>query len=159
SWAVLGNLVRETRFVHVRNRLYFMRYQWSVPVEEFWNEARPLVARHRYQPYLLTMSIGTPLADRAFAAAFDDSWFPDLEYSEEPMLDKLAKIAEPKRKRAWTLTQLHMDHLVRDYALQCALYNKTSQTVWNHNANEILRRSPENGYAMSLLVEASWDAI
>jgi hypothetical protein len=60
SWAVLGSLVRETRFVQVRHRLDFMTHWWHVPVEEFWNEARPLVARHRFQPYLLTMAIDTP---------------------------------------------------------------------------------------------------
>ena len=122
SWAVLGSLIRETRFVHVQHRLYFMRHWWHVPVEEFWNEARPLVARHRFQPYLLTMAIGTPEAERAFAESFDPSWLPDLEYAEEPMLKKLGKIAEAKRTTAWSLVQLHMDHLVRDFATQSDIY-------------------------------------
>ena len=94
SWAVLGSLIRETRFVHVQHRLDFMTHWWHVPVEEFWDEARPLVARHRFQPYLLTMAIGTPQADRAFADSFDPSWLPDLEYAEEPML----KQARPGRR-------------------------------------------------------------
>ena len=48
SWAVLSSLIRETRFVQVQHRLDFMTRWWHVPVEEFWNEARPLVARHRF---------------------------------------------------------------------------------------------------------------
>ena len=168
SWAVLGSLIRETRFVQVQHRLYFMRYWWSVPVEEFWNEARPLVARHRYQPYLLTMAIGTPQADQAFADSFDPSWLPDLEYAEGPMIDKLGKIAEGKRRPAWSLVQLHMDHLVRDFATQCDIYWKPNQgdassnhqrELLIHNANKILMLSPENPYAMSLLIEMDWEAI
>ena len=168
SWAVLGSLIRETRFVQVQHRLDFMTHWWHVPVEEFWNEARPLVARHRFQPYLLTMAIGTPQADQAFADSFDPSWLPDLEYAEQPMINKLGPIAEAKRRPAWSLVQLHMDHLVRDFATQSDLYwtpNRADPSsipqreLLIHNANKILMLSPENPYAMSLLIDVDWEAI
>ncbi len=168
SWAVLGSMIRETRFVLVEHRLYFMCYWWHVPVEEFWDEARPLVARHRFLPYLHTMSIGTPQADQAFADSFDPAWRTDMEYNEQPMLNKLGKIAEGKRRPAWSLVQLHMDHLVRDFATQADLYTKSFESdnstnphrgLVIHNANKILMLSPENPYAMSLLIEEDWDAI
>ncbi|MGP0067546.1 MAG: tetratricopeptide repeat protein [Isosphaeraceae bacterium] len=168
SWAVLGSLIRETRFVHVQNRLDFMTHWWHVPVEEFWDEARPLVARHRFHPYLLTMAIGTPQADQAFADSFDPSWLPDLEYAEQPMINKLGPIAEAKRRQAWSLVQMHMDHLVRDFATQCDLYWKPNvadpssspqKELLIHNANKILMLSPENPFAMSILIECDWDAI
>jgi tetratricopeptide (TPR) repeat protein len=158
SWAVLGSLIRETRFVQVQHRLYFMRHWWSVPVEEFWNEARPLVARHRFQPYLLTMAIGTPEANQAFAASFDESMLPDLEYTEEPMVSRLGQTSEKKRRPAWNLTQQHMDHLVRDFTTQCDISAEKGR-LWIHNANKILMLSPENPYAMSLLIEVDWEAI
>ena len=79
SWTVLAQLIRDTRFLQVQHRLYFMRYWWGVPTEEFWDEARPLVAGHRYQPYLLTLALGTPQADQAFADSFDKSLLADVE--------------------------------------------------------------------------------
>ncbi len=159
SWAVLGSLIRETRFVQVQHRLYFMRYWWSVPVEEFWDEARPLVARHRYQPYLLTLALGTPQADRAFAESFDEGLLPDLEFTERLMTSRLEKLDRQKYTAAWKLTQQHMDHLVKDFATQCDIYTKDHKEVWIHNANKILGLSPENPYAMSLLVEVDWENI
>jgi hypothetical protein len=168
SWAVLGSLVRETRFVQVQHRLDFMTHWWHVPVEEFWDEARPLVARHRFQPYLLTMAIGTPQAHQAFADSFDPAWLTDLEFPAEPMLKTLGQVAEAKRLPAWSLVQLHIDHLVRDFATQSDLYWRPNQgdpasnqhrELLIHNANKILMLSPENPYAMSLLIEFDWEAI
>jgi tetratricopeptide (TPR) repeat protein len=159
SWAVLGSLIRETRFVHVQHRLHFMRYSWSVPVEEFWDEARPLVARHRYQPYLLALAFGTPQADRAFADSFGDSLWPDLELTEDVMINQLGQVAENRRKQAWRLTQLHMDHLVRDFAVQADLYSREQKEILVHNANKILGLSPENPYAMYLLIEADGEHV
>ena len=157
SWAVFGHLIRETRFVQVQHRLDFMRNWWSVPVDEFWDEARPLVAGHRYQPYLVAMALGTPQADQAFADSFDEAWLPDLEFTEQKMTGKLGGISEENRKTAWRLTQNHMDHLVKDFATQCALFSKDNKVLWIHNANKILTLSPENPYAMSLLVEVDWE--
>jgi tetratricopeptide (TPR) repeat protein len=168
SWAVFGFLIRETRFVQVQHRLDFITHWWHVPVEEFWNEARPLVARHRFLPYLHTMAVGTPQADQAFADSFDPAWLTDLEFTEQPMMPTLGQIAEPKRRSAWRLVQLHMDHLVRDFAIQSDLYWQPNQgdpasnrnrDLLIHNANKILMLSPENPYAMSLLIEFDWEAI
>ena len=159
SWAVLGYLIRETRFVQVQHRLYFMRYWWSVPVEEFWDEARPLVAGHRYQPYLLTLALGTPQADRAFADSFGEALLPDLEFTEKPMSEKLLQISKQKHNVAWKLIQQHMDHLVKDFATQCDIYTNEHKELWIHNANKVLGLSPDNPYAMSLLVEVDGENV
>jgi uncharacterized protein HemY len=159
SWGLLGSMIRETRFVLVQHRLYFMRQWWNVPAEPFWDEARALVASHRYQPYLLALALGTIEADRAFGSAFDDAWLPDLEFTSSLMVSRLDQVAEKRSDRAWSLVQQHMDHLVTDFATQCDLYSKPNHRLWVHNANKILTLSPDNPYAMSLLVEADWDAI
>ena len=168
SWAVVGFLIRETRFVLVQHRLDFMTQWWHVPVEEFWNEARSLVARHRFEPYLLTMAIGTPEANQAFADSFDPSWLSDLGYAEQPMLQALGTVSEAQRRPAWSLVQRHMDHLVRDFATQSDLYWKPNEgepssnqhrEILIHNANKILMLSPENPYAMSHLIEMDWEAV
>jgi tetratricopeptide (TPR) repeat protein len=84
------------------------------------------------------------------------------------MLNTLGQIAEAKRRPAWSLVQLHMDHLVRDFAAQSDLYwhpnqgdpaSSRNRDLLVHNANKILMLSPENPYAMSLLIEFDWEAI
>jgi tetratricopeptide (TPR) repeat protein len=57
SWAALGALARETRFTQVWRRLHFMRYRWSVPVDDFLKEALPLVQGHRYAAVLETFAL------------------------------------------------------------------------------------------------------
>ena len=52
SWAALATIVRETRFAFTCRRLEFMRNMWSVPTDEYWQEVRPLVAKHRFRPLL-----------------------------------------------------------------------------------------------------------
>src|SRR5262249_37160692 len=49
SWGVLAHLVRETRFVQVYRRLDFLRFHLAVSAEDFWEDARPEVAGHRYR--------------------------------------------------------------------------------------------------------------
>ena len=52
SWAVLGNLIRQARFLVVWRRLQFMRENLQVPVDEFLTEALPLVEGHPFRPFL-----------------------------------------------------------------------------------------------------------
>ena len=40
AWGAVARMIRETRFVQIFRRLYFMKYFWGVPVEEYWNEVR-----------------------------------------------------------------------------------------------------------------------
>ena len=56
SWGVLAHLVRETRFVQVYRRLDFLRLRLSVPADDFWEQARPDVAGHRYRRFLETFA-------------------------------------------------------------------------------------------------------
>ena len=64
SWSVLAQLARETRFVHVFRRLFFMARKWNVPVDDFFKDVRPLVAGHRYFPYLESLALPPQRAAR-----------------------------------------------------------------------------------------------
>ena len=64
SWAALGWFAREARLVQVYRRLVFLRYSYSVPVDEFLDEAKPLVADHPYYAYLETVRLD-PERDKA----------------------------------------------------------------------------------------------
>ena len=52
SWGTLAHLIRETRFVQVFRRLQFLKEILSVPADDYWAEAEPLVAGHPYRPFL-----------------------------------------------------------------------------------------------------------
>lgn len=54
SWSALAHWAREARFLQVCQRLDFMRDSWAVPVDEFLEEARPLIAEHPYASFLET---------------------------------------------------------------------------------------------------------
>jgi tetratricopeptide (TPR) repeat protein len=60
NWAILGHLVRETRFLLVVRRLYFMKFLWNVPVNESLPEALRLTEGHPYNSYI--QSFGLPPA-------------------------------------------------------------------------------------------------
>ncbi len=63
SWSVLGRLTQEVRFVQVVGRLEFMRYGWSVPVDDYVKEALPLVAGHPCEALVRSFGID-PQRDR-----------------------------------------------------------------------------------------------
>ena len=157
SWAAVGSMIRETRFVLVQHRIDFMKHAWGVPVDEFWDEARPLVAGHRYQPYLIAEVIPTPEAFGAFARSVDDRMIPELEFGQTPMITLLSQVTKPNDGPAWRLLQHHMDHLSRDFASQIQILSAENVGLRVHNANKILGLSPDNGYAMSILIEEDWE--
>ena len=99
SWGVLAHLVRETLFVQIYRRLHFLKGPLAVQADDFWAAARPLVAGHRYRPYLESLALPPNEAARVlaeFAGRLDRT---DLEFSEFPMIQALARAA-PERGRS-----------------------------------------------------------
>jgi WD40 repeat protein/tetratricopeptide (TPR) repeat protein len=155
SWAVLASLIRETRFVHVYRRLSFMRSVWGVPVGEFWDASRPLVDQHRFLPYLLSIVLNTPEANRAFADSVDDSALLDLELTTAtPLIAKLVRTDAPKGKNAELLAQGHSSALFRDAAYGVMKQSGDPSKV--SAARRILTLSPECPFAMATLIEKDW---
>ncbi len=96
SWSVLAHLVRETLFAQVFHRLYFLKEFLSVPVDDFWAAAGPVVADHRYRPVLEGLALPPQEAGRVlaeFAGRLDRT---DLDFSAAPVFQVLAR-ASPRR--------------------------------------------------------------
>ena len=85
AWGAMGHMIRETRFVQVFRRLYFVKFMLSAPADEVWHEVRFDVADHRYRPYLEAMAV--PGRDNAvrFQKFADGLNLVDIETTETPM--------------------------------------------------------------------------
>ncbi len=49
SWGALGRMLREVRFAQILRRAHFMKMEWSVPMDDFLAQMRPLYADHPYR--------------------------------------------------------------------------------------------------------------
>ena len=80
----------------------------------------------------------------------------DFDLWSDELTKRLTSINEPKRKNAWSLAQIQVDHLVRDFAIHSDLYHDDA-AIKIHDANKILTYSPDCPFAMAMLVESDWE--
>jgi tetratricopeptide (TPR) repeat protein len=155
SFAVLAHLLRETRFVQVARRLYFMKVMWSVPVEEFWNETHLDVADHRYLPYLETLAL--PARDTAehFGQFAEKVGLIDLQTIEAGMITRLMKLDKPRIKNAWAIATAHEDETA-EMALTLSITNDPYRV---EIARAILAVSPFHPFARAILIEKDWEKV
>ncbi len=155
SWGALAQMVRETRFVQVARRLLFMRYMWSVPVDEFWAESHLSVAGHRYRPYLQWLALRTPEEARTFAEFAKGLDVADLEIGAIPMIKELEQAQHGRENFLFfTTARAHTDELARDYAA-VAVHSRKEEMV--RLAHTLLDFSPHSPFAMNLLINNDWD--
>jgi hypothetical protein len=135
-WAAFAQIVSETQFVHVWRRGYFLRFQWSVPAEEYLQQSWPLVARHRHRQYLqqILYDVGRPKETAA------------------DLLSRLDQIALPATRQAELARLLlrcgvdqKMQHeLLTTHSLQCdEIYSELaalSEVILDHRINELKQR-------------------
>ncbi len=155
SWGVLAHLARETRFVQAARRLYFMQNKWSVPVDDFWEAARPTIERHPYRPFL-GMLAGDPDDRRdyeEFCKVYDRA---DLESSESMFIFHIQHTPGPARESAkddWNLVGAHNTSSVHDI---CIMLAGTRQELRPQFAGRLMEASPNNAYAASVMVKYDW---
>ena len=114
SWAVLAHLVRETRFVQVYRRLDFLRLKLVVPVDEFWDHARPEVAGHRFRAFLETYAQSPQDARQTILALLKQLDPTDLECTAIPLIQDFGRADPIRGARSWSSAMSHCDTIVRD---------------------------------------------
>ncbi len=114
SWGVLAHLVRETRFVQVYRRLDFLRLRLSVPADDFWEQAKPDVAGHRYRRFLETFGGSPQDAVRTLSELLRQLDPTDLECTAVPLIQQLLRLDQNKGPRIWMSAMSHCDAVVRD---------------------------------------------
>jgi tetratricopeptide (TPR) repeat protein len=156
SWSVLAHLFRETLFVQVYHRLNFLKEFLDVPVENFWAAAAPLVAGHRYRPFLESLASPPAEAVRILNELTGRLDHSDVEFTAAPLFVELKRAQPPKAIEAWQFAWMHNDPTVRDYSL--ALEGSESKT---HPvlARTLLTISPRSDFAMAQLIEHDWDGV
>jgi tetratricopeptide (TPR) repeat protein len=149
SWGAMSHLLQETRFVQVYHRLRFMRYDWAVPVDEFWNETRLSVAGHRFYP-VLEMIAAPSGAASAQAAFFDRLTRLDLEPVEISMIRILQGTRNRNAMRAWFTAELHVDQVAPDLS---EVIQGTQPDAKVRFARMLLEVSPDSPFAIATLIE------
>jgi tetratricopeptide (TPR) repeat protein len=150
SWSVLGHLLRETRFIQVFRRLYFMRYAWSVPVDEYWNESHLDVAEHRFYPFLEMLAVPSADPVQTHRAFFDRLLTLDLEPREDPMFRILRQSKNRNAVRTWSTSMFHSDQTPGDLS-EIILNSDPEEKV--KFARVLLEVCPDSPYAVASLIE------
>lgn len=155
SWAVLGRLIREVRFVIVWRRLNFMRVIWSVPVDEFWADARHLVTDHPCEGFLEWLA-QTRNEDgmRALIRQMQQLDLAGIELTAHALTRTLGTSTNPRGRDSYVFAFSHSDALARDLARVIEFStNKTHAEFGRY----LLDASPYSPFAMATLIENDWE--
>src|SRR5262249_21644072 len=147
AWGAVARMLRETRFVQVFRRLYFMKHMWSVPVEDYWNEVREEIAGHRYAPFLETKTTARDAQAkvRQFAERLD---LADVEMTEHDMNRSLWGLGRPRDRAAWSLALAHEDETA---SMETALWWIDDVQSKPGIARQMLAYSPFHAFARHIL--------
>lgn len=155
SWAVLGRLIREIRFVIVWRRMNFMRVIWSVPADEFWADVRHLVADHPCKPYLEWM-VQTRQEDqvRVLTKQIHDIDLAGIELTAFDLTRVIGTSIIPRGRDSFAFAFSHGDSLARDLARNIEVSTKASHAEFGRY---LLTASPYSPFAMATLIENDWE--
>ncbi len=152
----LGHLIRETRFIHVWRRLYFLKTMLGVPVNEYWNEVILDVSRHPLEPFLESMVLPPQDSAASFIEYTDKFNLCDLEIQASPLIWAMVATGRPKGASAWTIAQCQTDEDAHDLSStmnQVVDGNKSqlAQTFWRSARVCPSRRS--------ILLKFDWESV
>ena len=150
SWGAAARFVRETRFLQVWRRLAFMRDNWSVPTQEYWEGVEGLVSDHPFRPFLRTFVDAGPSTEfAAFAREVDAA---DLTRVAYPLTESFRGVLDPTDFiLTVSLTFHHGDSAAHD--LTAAIRSGTSPVK---SARLLLAACPSSPIAMGTLVDEDW---
>jgi len=147
SWGALGSLIREERFVMTRDRAEFLRFTWSVPLDEFLAEARPLIADHPCRALIETYA--SPIGRLTAASPGDlgivDFHFAAYDYAVNQRSDAL-----------WQAACVHADQTAPDLRF-IAQHNGQAPYVLGA-ARRLREVDPHTPYTVAAEIEGDWTA-
>jgi hypothetical protein len=156
SWAVLAHLIRETQFVQTWRRIHFMKRQWGVEVDEFWNQARPDVAAHRYRAFLETYALPPQESAQSFRQLAEHIDLSDVEVTARPMVYQLSLSPVQRGKDAWDMAFWHGDNTSGEMADLLA-YKKSGYEV--KAAEQLMIVCADHPFARATLIRLAWDKV
>lgn len=154
SWAVLGRWAQDARFLQVCRRLMFMHDRWAVPVDEFLQAARPLVADHRLVAFVDSFGLDRRRQPAEVARLLAGLPLADLDLRADGIFRVLSQV-DP---RGWATVGRRVG-AYEDFCYQdCALY-----LAWappGHKADKAgntLSVSPHAPVGMAALIDDDWE--
>ncbi len=154
SWAVLGRLLRETRYVQVERRLYLMRGPLGVMAARVLDQDRAVVADHPYRPYLESLTVPRDRATRVLDGLIGHLDVTNVQLRSQVMLQALEQSKDPRAKLALSFAVKHVDNTAYDLS---ELVRSTSGRDQSNRALALLDVSPHSEYAKAVLIEKDWE--
>jgi tetratricopeptide (TPR) repeat protein len=123
SWSVLGRMLRETEFIQLWRRVFFMRFQWSVPTDEFIEQIANVATGHRYRPLIELCSTDARRWQKAAETLADRLEMEELDFSQQLAFQKaLGETWQTRWTEQYVAAErrptLHADDVHRDLMLQ-----------------------------------------
>jgi tetratricopeptide (TPR) repeat protein len=117
SWTVLGQMIRDARFVIVWRRANFLRYYLGLPmahVANFLDETRPYIADHPYRPLIQTLAVDPAREKALYSKLLDSIKIPILDFNEVAYINAVGRIDYNRWPRLDSIAILHGDVIYRD---------------------------------------------
>lgn len=159
SWAILGRWAQDARFLQVCRRLYFMKRLWSVPVDDFLVEARPLIADHPLAAYAEGFGIDGVRSRDEYARLLAGLPLADVDYRADALFRALSA-ADPKGYQERLLgntAQQYMDYLHYDYVMMISMNQPQNRPP--RARTMLLYISPHSPAPRATLINDDWDSV
>ena len=131
-----------------------MADQSDQPVDEYWTQAGPLVAEHRFPPYLLTL-VDPRQGNRFFARFANHFDLNDIELSEYDLYDAMRLLGHPNSMYAWNAMIRHGGATVPNYGAILGL-NSDHKEMY---ARVLRLVNPHVQLGMAGMIETHWDQV
>ena len=149
SWGSIGRMLRETRFVQVYRRLYFIKSMLAAPAGDYWREVEQDFTGHRYRRYLEILGLPDPEWVDGFRKFEDEFDLVDLEPIEVTMIQSLESQGGPRSKKAWHTALAHADDTA-ETAFSLSQCDEPTKEVF---ARDTLTVSPYHPYARAVMID------
>ena len=159
SWAVLGGLMDETRFVHVWRRADFLAYRLGVPAGDFVQEALRMVADHPYRTLIESYGVDRVRDSERFQFLLRSVKRPDVDAEITELsffFDTLSSTDPAASQEFFKEASLREDSAEHDLKL---FLRRVAEGEQARNAKFLLDVSPHSPMARAYLIERSWPEV
>jgi tetratricopeptide (TPR) repeat protein len=151
SWATVGRMLEEEHFRHVQRRAHFMRHVWSVPVDDYLQEALPTIAGHPYEALVRSYGQDGAACRQTIFGLARGLDLSEIELAQEMALhDELMRVDPAFAREPWQVMLRHVDQVYRDYAV---LLYASRDAPKRPAARPLIMFSPHAPVAVAALTE------
>ena len=153
SWGAFAQILRETRFLQVSRRLYFLAFPLGSGADDFADEARPMLADHPSRGFI---ELYSGELDQAHAAhTLDRVDFADLEMKNYPMLYVVRSYDQERHDQLYRRGMIQADYdLLGNQELMAQ--GESTDDRRSIRARDLFNIDKTSPIARAILVNADW---